>query len=243
MRVSDLTRTLADHGWQIEEQTKAYVYVKPRRSVERGLLIAYIVVFTGFVLAGIQLAVDANLDSISINEFIINVQNGSIDSIIREDGEYIITLNDGTRQRYLDPAGTLFIRFEQAGLRQETIDALPLEVRSDDNDIRLFERILIGVIPLLVALSALFIGGLLLLARLQSRRGHVFKLDDDRRTILMEDQRGTWELDSREEFEAIARRRSGVGMRAVVIIWLITSLLWCSVSLLLTTLVAGANGS
>jgi hypothetical protein len=240
MRVSDLTRTLADHGWQIEEQTKEYVYVRPRLGVERGLLFAYLVIFTGFVLAGLQLAADANLDNISVNDFIIRIQNGSIDNIIREDGEYIITLNDGTRERYLDPAGTLYIRFEQAGLSEETIDALPVEVRGDGNDIRLFERMLIGVVPLVVALSLLFIGGLWLLARLSSRRAHVFKLDEDRRTILMEDRRGTWELDSREEFETVARQRNGVAMRTILIIWLIASLLWFSGVILVSTLVAGS---
>ncbi len=240
MRLTQLANTLTAHRWQIEAQNADEVRARPSRGVERSLLGAYVILFTGLVLLGLHLAVQANAATIRADELIALFNDGEIETIIREDGVYIVTLEDGSRERLLDPNGTLFTRFERAGVPAEAVESI-LEVRSDGNDTLLFSRLLIGVLPLVIVLSALFIGGMWLLSRIRLRREHVFTVvaGDHGPRIHMQDHRGTWELDSEREFERVVQRRGGVGPRIVILIWIILSLAWLAGSLITIVIITG----
>lgn len=242
-RISDLSNILAANGWHIEEETREEVRARPPRGVALGWLLLYGVVFTLMMGAGLLLAAEANRANVSVEQLADYIDGGQIDGIIREGGEYIITLTDGTRLRYLDPGGTLPLRLEREGIPPETFDALPIEVRSEGRRIFLLERLLFGIVPLTAALALLFGGGLLILMRLTPARSRVFSLDssaeaDDAPTLIMRDRRGTWALDDEAEFRRIVRRRPVAG-RVVLVVWVIVVLMWCSVGIMAAVVIAG----
>lgn len=94
-----------------------------------------------------------NSTEISLNNFVEEVSSGTIHSLIVSSNRINIELVDGTKQHvFKEPGISVYELLEKAGVKNETISALPISVEDTESS-AFWTDLLIGMIPFILIIA------------------------------------------------------------------------------------------